>query len=147
MSKEKTKSFLDRVLAFVKSDDATTGAAMIATARKEWTKRKEAAERSITALKRIYDDEVSDLEEILSEKKDAVAEAFLNIDLEKRSKEQRVAYLSVWEQNIANAKAAEKAVEDALKNKAETLKKEVEAKEAIISLYKEYLAAIEDVAE
>jgi ferritin len=146
MSKE-SKSFLDRMLAFVKSDDATTGAAMIATAKKEWTKRKEAAERSIVALKRIYDDEVSDLQETLSEKKDAVAEAFLNIDLEKRSKEQRVAYLSVWEQNIANAKGGQKVVEDLLKSKAETLDKEVKAKQVIIDMYTEYLAAIEDAAE
>lgn len=135
------------MLAFVKSDDATTGAAMIATAKKEWTKRKEAAERSIVALKRIYDDEVSDLQETLSEKKDAVAEAFLNIDLEKRSKEQRVAYLSVWEQNIANAKGGQKVVEDLLKSKAETLDKEVKAKQVIIDMYTEYLAAIEDAAE
>ncbi len=146
MSKD-SKSFLDRMLAFVKSDDATTGAAMIATAKKEWTKRKEAAERSITALKRIYDDEVSDLQETLSEKKDAVAEAFLNIDLEKRSKEQRVSYLSVWEQNIANAKGGQKSIEDQLKSKAETLDKEVKAKQVVIDMYTEYLAAIEDAAE
>jgi uncharacterized protein YfdQ (DUF2303 family) len=98
-------------------------------------------------LKRIYDDEVSDLQETLSEKKDAVAEAFLNIDLEKRSKEQRVAYLSVWEQNIANAKGGQKVVEDLLKSKAETLDKEVKAKQVIIDMYTEYLAAIEDAAE
>lgn len=140
--KKSVLSFLEVLLAFNKSDDASTGAAMIATAQKEWKKEVDKAERSISAIKRIYDDEVGDLQDTLVEKKEAVLESFLTIDLEKRNKEQRISYLSIWEQHIANAKGAQKSIEGLLKAKAEKMEADIKKQEDLIALYNENLAIL-----
>jgi len=142
MSEEK-KSFVERVIAFVKGGDDANVIAVQNTAKQLWTKAISVAKANIAKIATNLSEELEAQAEYASDAQVAYEEAFLNISVEKLSRDERVAYVkSEWQGAIANALYKVEKVESTITSLKEEAKRRTEAEEKSIATYEKYLAQI-----
>ena len=131
-SKETVK-FVDKVLKFKKADDGTKVASFLEVAQRNWAKQVQLYEKKVAnvtqEIKELKENKATDIKDA----KAALEEAYLNIDLDAKTREEREEYLVNYEDTIAtayenvqdieaNADYAIEAKEEELKDIKETLK-------------------------
>ena len=131
-SKETVK-FVDKVLKFKKADDGTKVASFLEAAQRNWAKQVQLYEKKVAnvtqEIKELKENKATDIKDA----KAALEEAYLNIDLDAKTREEREEYLVNYEDTIAtayenvqdieaNADYAIEAKEEELKDIKETLK-------------------------
>ena len=131
-SKETVK-FVDKVLKFKKADDGTKVASFLEVAQRNWAKQVQLYEKKVAnitqEIKELKENKATDIKDA----KAVLEEAYLNIDLDAKTREEREDYLVSYEDAIATAyehvqeieleaDCAIEAKEEELKDTKETLK-------------------------
>lgn len=118
---KKVEGFVGQVMNFLKVDDAKNAKAIVAMAKKEWAKQIKLKERKIKDVEEKLAEELMDQAEYLVEAKEALSEAYLNINVEVKGRDDIRRYLTTYEQQIANAKAKVESIEEVIDDKKSTV--------------------------
>jgi hypothetical protein len=140
---ETKKSFSARVLAFVKGGDDANVIAVQNTAKQLWIKNISVAKSNVEKLAAKLAEDLEAQEEYAADAKLAYEEAFLNINVDKMSRDQRVSYVqNEWQSSIANALAKVEAVESKVIALKEASKRAIDVQLKNIAIYEKYLQEI-----
>jgi DNA repair exonuclease SbcCD ATPase subunit len=138
------KTFVEKVLAFQKSDDVSNVKNKLAAILKWWNKKIDIATRNIATLERYLADKLEDLNERIEEAKLAVDEAYLNISTEHMTKDERESYVSDYEGQIADAMEVVTDLEESIERATKVYTEEVKNLNEAIAKYKVQIARISE---
>jgi|ERR1035437_3365513 hypothetical protein len=137
------KSFVDRVIAFVKGGDDANVIAVQNTAKQIWTKAISVAKANIEKLATKLAEDLEAQVEYANDAQIAYEEAFLNITVEKLSRDERIVYVkNEWQGAIATALTNVDHVEAKITILKEEAKRKTDDEQKSIAIYEKYLAEI-----
>jgi hypothetical protein len=127
---------------FLKVDDITNAKAIKKAAIKKWQKQVKEKTRLIERVKEQLAEDIEVQNEYLVEAKEGLDEAYLNIDISVRGRDNIGSYLGTYESQIAMAKAQVERVEDTISGLNSTVEAKVERANKEVANYKENIKAI-----
>lgn len=141
-SKETVK-FVDKVLKFKKADDETKVVSFLEVAQRNWAKQVQLYEKKVAnvtqEIKELKENKATDIKDA----KAALEEAYLNIDLDAKTREEREEYLVNYEDTIATAYENVQDIEANADYAIEVKEEELKDVEATLKFYKANLKAIQ----
>ena len=141
-SKETVK-FVDKVLKFKKADDGTKVASFLEVAQRNWAKQVQLYEKKVAnitqEIKELKENKATDIKDA----KAALEEAYLNIDLDAKTREEREEYLVSYEDAIATAYENVQDIEANADCAIEVKEEELKETKEILKFYKANLEAIQ----
>ena len=141
-SKETVK-FVDKVLKFKKADDGTKVASFLEVAQRNWAKQVQLYEKKVAnitqEIKELKENKATDIKDA----KAALEEAYLNIDLDAKTREEREEYLVSYEDAIATAYENVQDIEANADCAIEVKEEELKDTKEILKFYKANLEAIQ----
>lgn len=137
------KSFAERVIAFVKGGDDANVIAVQNTAKQIWTKAISVAKANIEKLATKLAEDLEAQVEYANDAQIAYEEAFLNITVEKLSRDERIVYVkNEWQGAIATALTKVDHVEAKITILKEEAKRKTDDEQKSITIYEKYLTEI-----
>lgn len=141
-SKEIVK-FVDKVLKFKKADDGTKVASFLEVAQRNWAKQVQLYEKKVAnitqEIKELKENKATDIKDA----KAVLEEAYLNIDLDAKTREEREDYLVSYEDAIATAYENVQEIELEADCVIEAKEEELKDTKETLKFYKANLEAIQ----
>lgn len=136
-------TFIEKVIAFVKGGDEANVKSILKIAAKKWRKQIVLKTRAIKDLNEKLIETLEEQDEYKADELAAYREAFLNIDVEIKGRDNVVDYVNhEYEQQIANAKSALDAREETISDLKTSVEKAVKQLNKEIKTYEAFLKEI-----